>query len=81
MPSFVEDMCGGVRDPQSLVFCIVFCRPLLVLLFLFYWALYCLSFDLRLLMTSMVSLNFSWVLQWLWGIGDFLHTLIVIHHC
>jgi hypothetical protein len=40
---------------QSFVFCVVFCRS-----FCFFWPLYCLSlFDLSLLLTSLVSSNFS----------------------
>jgi hypothetical protein len=40
---------------QFLVFCVVFCRSLLVLLSLFFWSLCCLSFDLRLLIIPLVS--------------------------
>jgi hypothetical protein len=42
-----------------LVFWEVFCRLLFVLLVFFAWPLYCLSFDLRLLITPLVSSNFS----------------------
>jgi hypothetical protein len=50
----------GVRVAQSLVFCIVFCKSLFVLLSFFFWPLYCLSFFyLQLLITSLVSWNFS----------------------
>ena len=38
----------------SLVFCVVFGRPLYCL-FLFFFSLYCLSFELRLLITTFVS--------------------------
>ena len=45
----------GVRVVQSLVFCIVFSRSLLVILSCFFLPLYCLSrFDLRLLITPLV---------------------------
>jgi len=30
---------------QSLVFCVVFCRSFFVLLYFFFWPLFCLSFD------------------------------------
>jgi len=50
---------SGVRDVQSLVFSVVFCRSLFVLLVFFFWPLYCLSFDLGLLIIRLVSSNFS----------------------
>jgi hypothetical protein len=37
----------------------VFCRSLFILLFVFIWPLCCLSFDLRLLITPLVSSNSS----------------------
>ena len=37
----------------------MFCRSLFVLLCFFIWSLYCVSFDVRLLITSQVSSNFS----------------------
>jgi len=46
------------RVDQSLVFCVVFCRSLFVLLSFFIWSLRCLSFDLRLLITHLVSSDF-----------------------
>jgi hypothetical protein len=47
-------------DVISLVFCVIVCRSLLVLLYFFFWPLCCLSFfDLRLLITPLVSTNFS----------------------
>ena len=42
---------SGVRDALSLVFCVVFCR----LLFVFFGHCICLSLDLWLLVTSLVS--------------------------
>jgi hypothetical protein len=39
--------------------CVVFCRSLVISLFLFFWPLYGLSFDLRLLITPLVSSYFS----------------------
>jgi hypothetical protein len=44
-----------VRIVRSLVFCVRFCRSMFVFLFFFFWALCCLSFDLRLLMTPLTS--------------------------
>jgi hypothetical protein len=38
-----------VQVAQYLVFCVVFCRSLYVYLSFFFWSLYCLSFDWRLL--------------------------------
>jgi hypothetical protein len=39
--------------------CVVFCRLLFVLLSYLFWQLYCLSFDLRLLISPLVSSTFS----------------------
>ena len=51
-------------DPRllvaSLVFCVMFCISLFVLLSIFLWSLYCLSFDVRLPINALVSLNFSY---------------------
>ena len=45
---------------RSLVFSVVFCRLLFILLSFSFWP-YCLSFfDLRILITPVVSSNFSW---------------------
>ena len=41
------------------IFCVVFCRQLFVLLFFFIWPLYCLSFDVRLIIIHLVSSQFS----------------------
>ena len=47
----------GVHVAQSLFFCVIFCRSVFVL---FFWPLCCLSFfDLRLLITPLVSSFFS----------------------
>ena len=43
---------SGVRVARIEVFCVVFCRSLFVLLSVFFWRLYCLSFDLRILIIS-----------------------------
>ena len=52
---------SGVRVAQSLVFCVMLCRLLFVLLS--FLPLYCLSFNLWLLITHLVSSNFS---GWKW---------------
>ena len=50
-PGFSWGSCS-----RSLVFCAMFCRSLLVPLFLFYWSLHCLSFfNVRFLITLLVS--------------------------
>jgi hypothetical protein len=46
---------SGIRVARFLVFCAVFCRSLIVLLFLFFWSLCCLFFDLRNLIGPLVS--------------------------
>ena len=49
-----------IHVARSLVFCVVFCRLLFVLLYFFYCPLCCLFFfDLRLLITPLLSSNFS----------------------
>ena len=49
-------VCNGVHVARSLVFCVVFCRSLLVLLSFLFWPLRCLFFfDLRILITPFVS--------------------------
>ena len=45
----------GFRVVQSSFFCVVFCRSIFVRLP--FWPLYCLSFDLRLQITPLVSSN------------------------
>jgi hypothetical protein len=59
---------SGVRVTRPLVFCVMFCRslfvPLVVLLKQIFWPLRCFSFfDLRLLITPLVSSNFSYLHQ------------------
>jgi len=44
-----------VRVSRTLVFCLVCCRSLFVLLSFFVWTLYYLSFNLRILITPLVS--------------------------
>ena len=48
---------SGVRITRSLVLCVMFCRSFFVLLSFLFWPLCCLSFDLRILITS------PWYLQ------------------
>jgi hypothetical protein len=43
--------------------CVIFCKWLFVLLSFFFWSLYCLWFDIRLLITSLVSSNRSYRLR------------------
>ena len=63
-------VCSGVRVARSVVFCVVFCRSLFVLLSFFFWPLCCLSFDLQILITPLVSFQnippcpFSTLLYW-----------------
>ena len=50
-----------VRVTRSLVFDLMFCRSLFVLLYFFMWPLYCpFFFDLRILITLLVSSNSPW---------------------
>ena len=48
---------SGVRVARALVFCVMLGRSLFVLLF--FLSLYCLPFDLRLLITLLASINLS----------------------
>ena len=48
---------SGVRIWHSLVFCIVACISLLFLLLFFFWQLYFVSVDLRIVITLLVSSN------------------------
>jgi len=50
----------GISVAQALVSCELFCRSLFVLLSFFFLSLHCQSyFDFQLLITSLISLNFS----------------------
>ena len=51
-------VASKVHPAQSLVFCIELCQLLFVILYFFFWALYCLSFDLWLLITPLVYSHF-----------------------
>jgi hypothetical protein len=50
---------SGVCVTQSLVLWVMFCKSLFGLLSFFFWPLCCLSFDLRILITPLVSSNSS----------------------
>ena len=61
--AFLEHMSShqgisGVRVTRSLGFCAVFCVTFILLSF-FIWPLFCLSVDLRLLITPLASSSFS----------------------
>jgi hypothetical protein len=59
-PEFTPSF-SGVRVTRSILSCMcIFCRSLVVLLSFFFWPLCCLSFfDLRILITPLVSSNSS----------------------
>ena len=62
LPSLPEHMSSPpvfsvVHVTRSLVFCVMFCRSLFVLLYFFFWPLCCLFFDIRFLITPLVSLK------------------------
>jgi len=61
-PEFTPSF-SGLRVARSLVFCVVFCRSLFALLSFFFWSLCCLSFNLQLLITLLISSNFSYILN------------------
>ena len=48
---------NGVRVTRSLVLCVMLCRSLCVPLSFFFWPLHCLSFYLRILITTLASSN------------------------
>ena len=55
---------SGIRAAQSSVFCVVFCRPLFIILYFFVWPFHCLPFfDLWLPTTLLASTNFSYKTQ------------------
>ena len=53
-PEFTTPSISVVRVTQSLVFCVMLCRSLLLHLSFFFRALCCLSFDLRISLTLLV---------------------------
>ena len=63
-----------VHVARSLVFYVFFCRSLFVLVSFFFWPLCCLfCFDLRIMITPLVSWNSS--CRWFRQVGDFLWVL------
>jgi len=48
-----------IRFSHFVVFCAVFCILLFVLLSILFWPLHCLAFDVRFLITPLVSSNCS----------------------
>ena len=62
---------SGVRVAPSLVFCLMFCRSLFVFFYFFFWPLCCLFFDIRILITILVSSNSSFrcsfILRRIWS--------------
>ena len=52
---------SGVRVTRSIVLYVMFCRSLFVLLYFFFWPLCCLFFDIRILITLLVSSNSSYM--------------------
>ena len=57
IPERMTSLSGfsGVRVAQFVVFCVVFCRSLFLFLSLFFCPLYCMSFELWFLNSSLVS--------------------------
>ena len=69
---------GWVHATQSLVLCVMFGRSLFVLLSFFIWSLCCLSFDLRILVTPLVSYGHCIVCPSIYGFWLPLWYLMVI---
>ena len=59
-PEIILAVFGWVPIAQALILCEMFCKPLFVLLNFFFWPLYCLFFDIQILITPLVSSNSSW---------------------
>ena len=60
VPSILPLVLSGDRNTQSVVFCLVLCRPLFVIVVLFFfWPWYCVSFHLLFLVILLISSNFS----------------------
>lgn len=53
----------GIRVVQCLVFCVVFCTLVYRYLSFFFWPLFCLSIDLQLLITPLLSSNVIHTIQ------------------
>ena len=58
---------SGVHVARSLVLCVMFYRSLLVLLSFFVWPWCCLSFDLRILITPLVSFDHCVICPMIYG--------------
>ena len=72
---------SGVHISRSLVLCVMFCRSLFVLLYFFFWPLCCLSFfDLRILITPLVSSNSSSIRFWNWSSSAVFNCYILVPH-
>jgi hypothetical protein len=70
---------SGVRVTRSLVLCVVFCRSLFVLLSFFIWSFRLSFFDLRILITPLISLNsFSNISNTIWSIPSNDYVLWVV---
>ena len=59
-PWFLVGLCNSIFS-----FISMFCRSLFVSLYFFFWPLCCLSFDLRILITLLVSSNYSYLFIYL----------------
>jgi hypothetical protein len=57
--NFLKTGCWLVKYPSSLVFCLVFSISLFLLSSVIFWSLHCISFDLLLLITPLISSNCS----------------------
>ena len=63
LPEYLSSppILSGVRVvTRSLLVCVMFCRSFFVLLSFFIWSLFCLSFDLRILIIPLISSNSSY---------------------
>ena len=64
-PTELRRVLSGIRAAQSSVFCVVFCRPLFIILSFFAWPLHCMPFfDIWLPITLLASTNFSYMLTY-----------------
>jgi hypothetical protein len=66
---------SGVCVAQSLAFCVMFCWSLFIL---FFWSLHCLSFDLWLLIVSLVSFDHCIVCPLIYGFWLLVWYLLII---
>jgi hypothetical protein len=69
-----------VRGARSFVSCVMVCRSVFALLSSYIWPLHCLSiFDLPLLITPLISSNFSYILA-ISLYGYYVHIAIIIFY-